>query len=75
MPNRSRSRPRGYITSLDEVPLFVDVAYICNLLQLQPDTIRKRLQEGSLKGVKVGAVWRIPKTEIERLYNEGGEIA
>lgn len=68
-------KAKRYITSLAEVPLFVDVLYLCELLELQPDTVRKRIQKGDLKAVKFGRTWRIPKSEIERLYNEGGVYA
>lgn len=62
---------KKFITSMDDVPLFVDVPYLCELLQLMPDTIRKRIQNGSIKAAKIGSVWRIPKSEVERMY-EGG---
>ncbi len=62
---------KKFVTSLDDVPLFVDVPYLCELLQLMPDTVRKRIQNGSIKAAKIGSVWRIPKSEIIRLY-EGG---
>jgi excisionase family DNA binding protein len=64
-------KKQTYITSLDAVPLFVDVPYLCNLLQLQPDPVRKRIQNGSIKAAKFGKTWRIPKSEIIRMY-EGG---
>lgn len=65
-------RTKHFITSLDEIPLFVDVPYLCELFQLTPDSIRKKLQSGSIKGAKIGANWRIPKSEIIRIYNDGG---
>lgn len=64
-------KPKRFITSLAEVPLFVDVPYISEMLQLQPDTVRKMIQNGSIKASKIAGMWRIPKSEIERLY-EGG---
>lgn len=67
-------KAKRFITSLSEIPLFVDVPYLCELLELQPDTIRKRIQNGSIKAAKIGRTWRIPKSEVERLY-EGGVFA
>lgn len=64
-------KAKRFITSLSEIPLFVDVPYLCELLQLQPDTIRKRLQNGSIKATKIGKTWRISNEEVKRLY-EGG---
>lgn len=63
------SRTRHFITSLEEIPLFVDVPYLCELFRLTPDTIRKQLQRGEIRGEKIGSNWRIPKSEIERIYN------
>ena len=60
-----------YVTSIEQVPAFVDVPYICDLLQLHENTIRRMIKSGALKASKIGGVWRIPKSEIERLY-EGG---
>ncbi len=64
---------KKFVTSLDDVPLFVDVPYLCELLQLMPDTVRKRIQSGSIKAAKFGRTWRIPKSEIIKMY-EGGEF-
>ncbi len=62
-------RREKFIYNLDEIPLFVDVNFLCDIFKLKPDTIRKSLRIGRIKGVKVGDKdWRIPKTEIERIY-------
>ena len=60
------------ITNIDDVPVFVDVPYICDLLGIHQNTVRRLIQKGSIKAAKIGKVWRIPKTEIEKMYNEGG---
>ena len=70
------NRPKGkkFITSMEEVPLMVDVPYVAELLQLNERTIRTYCRSGSIKATKFGKDWRIPKSEIERMY-QGGVIA
>lgn len=36
------------------------VAQAAERLQLNPDTVRKHLRDGVLRGVRVGGQWRIP---------------
>ncbi len=36
--------------------------------------VRKWLREGKLQGYKLGGIWRIPATELER-FVQGGSIA
>lgn len=40
-------------------------------LSLTPDTIRKWLRSGQLKGVKVSRVWRVQESDIETIMKEG----
>jgi excisionase family DNA binding protein len=70
----NRPRAKKYITSLEEVPLMVDVPYVAELLQLNIRTVRNYCRNGNIKATKFGKDWRIPKSEIERMY-EGGVIA
>ena len=35
-------------------------------LKISEGTIRRMLDRGELKGVRVGRLWRIPQTEIDR---------
>lgn len=67
-------KKQPFVTSMADVPVFVDVPYISHLLQIHENTIRRLIQKGCIKATKIGKVWRIPKTEIERMYNEGGEF-
>ncbi|MBR6968499.1 MAG: helix-turn-helix domain-containing protein [Ruminococcus sp.] len=68
-------KKQKFITSLEDIPVFVDVPYICDLLQLHENTVRRLIQNGSIKAAKIGRTWRIPKNEIERIYNEGGDYS
>ena len=41
---------------------FAKAMGVCDL------TIRRRLDSGEIKGVKVGKYWRIPKEELDRIF-------
>lgn len=65
-------KDKRFIYSLEEIPLFVDVPYLCKIFQRTPTTIRAKCKTGKIKAVKDGSSWLVPKTEIIRLYEEGG---
>ena len=66
---------KRFIYSLDDIPLFVDVPYFCDVFRLHPNTVLNYLKRGKIKGTKVGRCWRIPKSEIEKMYHEGGDYS
>lgn len=70
---RSRSK-QMQIYSIDDIPLFVDIPFMCDIFKVSCETIRRRCVEGRIKAVKFGDAWRIPKTEITRLFEEGGTV-
>jgi excisionase family DNA binding protein len=39
---------------------------VAEKLSVQPDSVRIWLRNGSLKGIKLGRLWRVPETEIKR---------
>ncbi len=43
---------------------------VANKLKLNVRTLYKWIREGKLKAVKVGDVWRISETELNRLLNK-----
>lgn len=43
-------------------------------LKVQVTTVRRWLRDGTLRGSKLGRVWRIPETEIRRI-EEGASPA
>lgn len=45
-----------------------------NLLQVDRITIYRMLQDGRLKGVKIGQQWRFPLPEVERFLNGEGAV-
>ncbi len=45
------------------------------LLKIDRVTVYRMLNDGRLKGVKIGNQWRFPQSEIDRLMGEPGEPA
>lgn len=43
------------------------------VLKLRVETVRRWLREGTLKGRKIGRIWRIPESELRQLGNEYSE--
>ncbi len=48
----------------DEVPLFVDVNYIAELLRVNPSTVCRWISGGKLKAFCVGKIYRINKDDF-----------
>ena len=50
------------------------VAEVAEVLRVHPETVRRWLNSGKLKGYRLGGTsvgWRIPASEIERLKGMG----
>ena len=52
------------LVPLNELLSIKDVSRVLKVSQV---TIRRMLARGELKGAKIGRLWRIPQTEIDRL--------
>jgi excisionase family DNA binding protein len=70
-PRRNKT---SFITSLDQVPVVVDVAYVAQLLQINQKTVERCCREGRIRATKIARQWRIPKAEVERICEGGVEI-
>lgn len=46
---------------------------IAKVLRVHPKTVREWLREGTLKGLRLKGLWRIPKIEFERFIKESME--
>lgn len=44
---------------------------VASELKVAPMTIYRVLKLGKVKGVKIGAIWRISEDELERIKREG----
>jgi excisionase family DNA binding protein len=51
--------------------LYFDVPYVANILGVSPDTIRRRIKDGSIQARKMSNLTRIHRDEIDRLIAEG----
>lgn len=51
-------------TNWSEVPVILDIPYVSVLLGVNPETVRRTLFRGDLKGTKVGREWRINKADV-----------
>jgi excisionase family DNA binding protein len=51
-------------------PHLLTVAEIATALRVHPETIRRRIADGTIRAVAIGRVLRIPTTELERLLTE-----
>jgi excisionase family DNA binding protein len=43
---------------------------VAKILQVHPFTVLKYIKEGKLKGIKLGRVWRIRESDVERFLEE-----
>lgn len=58
-----------YIYNWDEVPVIVDVGYVCVILGVTANTVQRLLRTGRLKGFKVCRDWRINKVDLMAFVN------
>lgn len=53
-----------YATDWSQVPLIVDIAYASVLLGVNPETLRRSLAKGEIKGKKYGKGWIMLKEDL-----------
>lgn len=46
---------------------FLTVKQACAILQVHGNTMLRWLNDGTIKGVKVGKLWRIPRQNLPRV--------
>ena len=64
-------KPPRIVYNWKDVPLCVDVPWVCVILAITPNTACKLLKNGDLRGIKAGQEWRITKEELQRFLQEG----
>lgn len=47
------------------------VKEIADILKVHELTINRYIKAGKIKAVKIGSVWRVEKTEVERIIKYG----
>lgn len=60
--------------SLDSFGDILNSSDICKLLGLSICHVRRLLSSGQLPGLKIGARWYVPKSELERYLEKGLEV-
>jgi len=48
-------------------PLALSIDQVAMQLQIHTNTVRRMLRAGSIRGVRIGKAWRIPRSELLRL--------
>jgi excisionase family DNA binding protein len=54
-------------------PLALSIEQVAMQVQVHTNTIRRMLLAGSIKGVRIGRTWRIPRSEVLRICGEPAE--
>lgn len=49
---------------------FYTIKEVAELLKVSDGGVRKWLKTGKLKGIKLGRIWRISKSDLEEFINE-----
>mgnify|MGYP001606354727 CR=1 FL=1 len=49
---------------------FLTTEQVANILQVHPFTILKFIKQGKLRGIKLGRVYRIQESEVQRFLEE-----
>lgn len=49
------------------IPALLTVAEVASTLRVSDETIRRRVADGSLRGVRLGGIIRVPAAELERM--------
>lgn len=63
------------ITSWEQVPLIIDVAYASLLLGVCEVTVRRLIRDGKLKAVKIGEAWKINKADMKDFMKAKENVA
>lgn len=45
--------------------MFLTVEQVASRLQLHPDSVRRQLKRGTMRGIKRGTRWRVPESAVE----------
>jgi len=52
-----------------ELDILLTPKEVAAIFKVSPRTIERWLKEGKIKGIKIGAVWRIPKKAIKEILS------
>jgi excisionase family DNA binding protein len=69
--NTAIKQPRTILTSQPTFERFIDLKAAAKLLQLHPDTVKKKVRDGEIPGRKVGRRWRFRVSELDAWARSG----
>lgn len=70
-PNPVVAESDGGLSSQPIFERFIDLRAAANLLQLHPDTLKKKVREGEIPGRKIGRRWRFRISELDSWARSG----
>lgn len=56
------------ITDWDQLPVLMDMATTCQLLQCADVTVKKLIQNGHIRGNQIGKKWRIDRESVKEYF-------
>lgn len=59
---------KAICTNWDDVPVFIDLPYLSNLLGVTYDRVKTMAQNGEIPAKKIGKLWRIKKEDLLKWY-------
>lgn len=65
----------GIITSWDQVPLIMDLPFVCRIIAKSYDRLVKLSQQGKFPAFKAGSEWRVTKDDLIRYIEENKNTA
>ena len=65
----------GIITSWEQVPIVMDLAFACRILAKSYDRLKKLSQQGNFPAFKAGSEWRVTKDDLIRYIEENKNTA
>lgn len=56
-----------------ETKEYLTLNEVAELLSVNPETVRRWSNDGSIPAAKVGGIWRYRKVDIDRLFEKNGD--
>ena len=60
---------KQYISSVENLPYYLDLNMVSGLTGLSYDTVKKYCQKGIIKACKIGREWRVSQDDFLRIGN------
>lgn len=70
---KANSIKKYYISSLDNLPYYLNLEMVAGLTGLSYETVKKYCQKGVIKACKIGKEWRVSQDDFLNLSNNQNE--